>query len=121
MMHKISQVDGHIDLEEENSEEVNEVTLKLDEVNRSNYKKKLCTLCQEECGDCLNGKCEEYEYKATEEGLTFHIMIYHEPKDVFEQLGLVWINDNMKNISRNLEYAQDRYHLEKWENFMSSI
>ena len=45
----------------------------------------------------------------------------HEPKYVFEHFGIVWINDNMKDISRNLEYAQDRYHLKKWENFMSCM
>ena len=121
MRHRISQLDGHIDSEEENSEEVNVVTLELDEVDRSNSKKELCPLCQEECSSCLNNTCEECEYKATEEGLSCHIMNDHEPKDVFNHFGLVWTNNNMKNLSRNLEYAQDRYHLEKWENLLSSI
>ena len=45
----------------------------------------------------------------------------HEPKDVFNHFGLFWINNNMKNISKSLEYAQDCYRLGKWENLLSSI
>ena len=105
MKHRISQLDGQDDCE----------------VEKSFSKKNLCPLCQEECGSCLDGTCEECEYKASEEGYTIHIMNDHDPKDVFEHFGLVWTNDNMKNISRNLEYAQDRYHLQKWENFMSCM
>ena len=45
----------------------------------------------------------------------------HELKDVFNHFGIVWTNANMKNISRNLEYAQDRYHLGKCENLLSSF
>ena len=115
MRHRISRLDGHIDSEEENSEEVNVATLELDEVDRVHSKKELCPLCQEECSSCLNNTCEECEYKATEEGLSCHIMNDHEPKDVTNHFGLVWTNNNMKNISRNMEYAQDCYHLEKWE------
>ena len=48
MIYRISQLDGHIDSEEENSEEVNVVTLVLDEVDRSNSKNELCPLCQEQ-------------------------------------------------------------------------
>ena len=121
MRHRISQLDGHVDLKEENSEEMNVETLELDKVNRSHSRKDLCPLCQEECGSCLNNTCEECEYIASEEGLSFHIMNDHESKAVFNHFGIVWINDNMKNISRNLEYAQDRYNLEKWENLLSSI
>ena len=121
MKHRISQVDGNIDIEDEDSEEVDVDTLELDEVSRSKSKKEqLCCLCQEECGNCLDGTCEECEYKATEEGLTYHIMNDHEPQDVLKHFGLDWVNDNWKGISRNLEYAQDRYHLQKWENVKMS-
>ena len=61
----------------------------------------------------MNNKCEECEYKSIGEGLSCHIMNDPEPKDVFNHFGLVWINNNMKNISRNLYYAQDCLHLEK--------
>ena len=95
--------------------------LELDKVGRSHSKKDLCPLCQEECSSCLNNTCEECEYKSTEKGLICRIINDHEPKDVFNHFGLVWINNNHKSISRNLEYAQDRYHLEKWGNLLSYI
>ena len=50
----------------------------------------------------VDSKCEECEYKASEEGYTIHIMNNHEPKDVFEHFWLVWIDDNIKDISRTL-------------------
>ena len=43
--------------------------------------------------------CEECEYKATEEGLSCHIISGHEPKDVLNHFGIVWIKNNLKNIS----------------------
>ena len=64
MRHRISQLDGHIDSEEENSEEVSVVTLGLDEVDRGHSKKYRFPLCQEDCRSCLNNTCE-----ATEEDL----------------------------------------------------
>ena len=88
MKHRISQLDGQDDCE----------------VNISDSEKNPCPLCQE-CSYCQNRTCEECEYKATEEGLSYHIMNDHEPKDVFKHFGLVWINDNMKNISRTLRIA----------------
>ena len=66
MRQRISHVDVHINSEEEDSEEVHVVILELEEVDRSHSKKNLRPLCQEECGDCLNGMCEECEYEATE-------------------------------------------------------
>ena len=46
----------------------------------------------------------------------------HEPQDVVKHFGTDWVNDNWrKGISRNLEHAQDRYHLQKWERFMSCM
>ena len=103
MKHRISQLDWQYDCE----------------VNSSDSEKNPGPLCPEERDFCLNKTSEEFKHIATEEGFTQHIMNDHEPKDVFKHFGLVWINDNMKNISRNLEYAQDRYHHQKWESFMS--
>ena len=101
MKHRISQLDGQDDCK----------------VDSSDSEKNLCPLCSE-CSYCVNSTCEECEFKATKEGLSCHVMNDHEPKDVFKHYGLVWINDNMKNINRNLDYAQDRYHLQKWESFL---
>ena len=44
MRHRISQLDGQIDSEEENFEEVNVMTLELDKVDRGHSKMELC-LC----------------------------------------------------------------------------
>ena len=89
------------------------------EVNSSDSEKNLFPLCPEESGYCVNRICKECEYIATEQGFTRHIMSDHEPKDLFKHFGLVWIKDNMKNIRRNLNYPQDRYHLQKWASFLS--
>ena len=102
MKHRISQLDGQDDCE----------------VNSGGFEKNLCPLCKES-SYCVDSTCEECEFKATKEGLSCHVMNDHEPKDVFKHYGLVWINDNMKNINRNLDYAQDRYHLQKWESFIA--
>ena len=86
------------------------------EINKSDSEKNLCPLCPEDSCHC--GKCDECEYIATEEGFSSHMMNDHEPKDVFNHFGIVWINEHMKNINRNMDYAQDRYHLQKWEDSM---
>ena len=87
----------------------------------SDSEKILCPLCSEEstyCGQC--GNCEECDFLATEEGFNCHIMNDHEPKDVFQHFGIVWIRDHMKYINRNLDYAQDRYHIQKWDGFLAA-
>ena len=88
-------------------------------VKSTDSEKNPCPLCPYEYGLCVNWTCVECEFIATEEGFTQHVMNDHEAKDVFKHFGLVWVNDNMKNISRNLQCAQDRLHLQKWESFMS--
>ena len=69
------------------------------EVNRSDSEKNLCLLWSE--GSCNCGKCEKCDYYAREEGFNFHF-------------GIVWINDHMKSLNRNLDSAQYFYHLQKW-------
>ena len=102
MKHRISQLDGQDDCE----------------VNSSGTEKNLCPLCIE-CSYCVDYTCEECEFLSSKEGLSCHVMNDHEPQDVLKHFGLVWINANMKNINRNLDCAQDRYHLQKWESFIS--
>ena len=75
-----------------------------------------CTVICLECSYCVNRKWEECEFKVTKEGFSYYFLNDHEPKDVFKHYnGLGLINANMKTISRNLDYAQHRYHLQKWE------
>ena len=68
---------------------------------------------------CVKRTSEEFEFQASKEGLSHHVINDHELKDVLKNYGLVWINANIRNISRNLNYAQDHYHLQKWERFIS--
>jgi hypothetical protein len=102
MRHSISQLDGQDDCE----------------VNSSDSEKNLCPLGLE-LSYWVKRTCEEFEFQASKEGLSYQVIKDHELKDVLKNYGLVWINANMKNINRNLDYAQDRYHLQKWESFIS--
>ena len=102
LKHRISQLDGQCDSEHEESEP----------------KKTLCTLCPENSGNCVCGKCDECEYFATQEGYSIHIMNQHEPTDVLQHYGMDWINKHFKYVKRNFKYAQDRYHFKKWESFV---
>ena len=66
MKHRISQLDGHDDLEESES-----------------VMKSPCPLCPIWIY-CKCGKCEECDYISTEEGINVHIMNDHEPPEVIQ-------------------------------------
>ena len=99
LKHRISQLDGQDDHEE--SESV----------------KSPCPLCPV-WEYCKCGKCEECDYISTEEGLNVHIMNDHEPRDVINHFKVDWIQKRKHFIKRNLKYAQDRFHSQKWDSAM---
>ena len=86
LKYRISQLDGQCDLEHEESE----------------TKKTVCTLCPENSGYCVCGKCDECEYFATQEGYSIHIMNQHEPTDVFQHYGMDCINKHFKYVKETL-------------------
>ena len=100
MKHRISQLDGHDDLEESES-----------------VMKSPCPLCPIWIY-CKCGKCEECDYISTEEGINVHIMNDHEPPEVIQHFKAEWIHNHKHFIKRNYYYAQDRFHSQKWDSAM---
>ena len=88
MKHRISQINGHDDVVEE---EVLEKVISKDKESKSNLN--ICPLCPQPSGYCYCGNCEECDYFSTEEGFSIHIMNQHEPPDVYKYYPREWIED----------------------------
>ena len=97
--HRISQLDGHEDIEESESG------------------KSPCPLCPVWVY-CKCGNCEECDYISTEKGLNVHIMNDHGPPEVIQHFEANWIHNQKHLIKRNYYYAQDRFHSQKWDSAM---
>ena len=115
MKHRVSQVDGIIDSDEESLEETSPVNI-ID----VQYP---CPLCKEGgkfcTGTCI-GECEGCDQVRTQTEMDniLHIMNEHEPKEVLEYFGLEYVRKHQHTISRNINIFNDVMHSSKWDNIL---
>ena len=115
MKHRVSQVDGNIDSDEESIEETYPVHI-IDVPFP-------CPLCKEGdrfcTGTCI-GECEgcDQARTQTEYDNIFHIMNQHDPKEVLNYFGRDYVTEHQHTISRNIEIFQDVMHSSKWDKIL---
>ena len=113
MKHRVSQVGGNIDMDEESIEETSPVAIIGVQFP--------CPLCKEGgqfcTGTCI-GKCEGCDQVRTQTEYAYILLIMnqHKSKEVPKYSGRDYVIKHQHTISRNMDIFQDVMHSSKWDN-----